>query len=518
MSIFLKLAIICLTYFVGRFLKDFLTLKCPYFFQILDVTTPSPFNLILSVVVPVWLTPFNRKTMYDFGSWSSLHKNKGDVVACVSPMSTQVIVADAQVAREITTTKKERFVKPKFSRNDMMEVNLFNVDGKVWKRHRKIMSYAFTERNNKMVVTETRKAVGEMMIELKNKAEQDGSVVVDISPYADKIALNVICSSSFGIPCSWNGTEEEEQSFIGALKSVLDSMPVALTMPRLIIKKWNPKLLADIKLYHKYINDKVAAARAEMTSSDGIIQSEGATIGDDLFSLLIKTSSLPDAGKTMLSLNDEELRGNIFLFLIAGQETSAHTLAFALGLLALYPDVQQKCLDEIKAVCGDHPIVFDDAVSLKYVDAVIRETLRLYPVVNEIVKKCAEDTEVVCDGNQSGQKLMIPKGSSVFLNIRGLQTNEKYWGKDAQDFRPERFLGEYNKDAFCAFSAGPRVCIGRRFATLELMTVLTTLVQNYSITPPEGATRESLLKPHVVLTMAPANAVNLKFTPRHVST
>jgi len=221
-------------------------------------------------------------------------------------------------------------------------------------------------------------------------------------------------------------------------------------------------------------------------------------------------------------LSRRELMGNIFVYLLAGHETTAHTLAFALGLLACYPDEQQKLYDHIQSVLGgNRPPTYEDVRNLTRPLAVMLETLRLFPPIIRMPKKAANDTTLsihVSSGEFEGQRksVFIPKGSYVFLNAIGMHYNPRYW-KDPYEFNPERFMSaDWNKDAFLPFSLGARACPGRRFAEVEGVCILTAIVMRYkielspeafTIIPGESprATRERLCKVGTGITLNPAH-------------
>ena len=138
--------------------------------------------------------------------------------------------------------------------------------------------------------------------------------------------------------------------------------------------------------------------------------------------------------------------------------------------------------------------------------AIMNETLRLYPIVTNIPKWAPYDT--VLDN-----RIFVPSGSIVNIHVTGIHYNEKYWGKNASEFIPERFLEDYNKDAFIPFSSGIRSCIGKRFAQIEFLSILTTLVQNFKITVANDNDKYNLLETETFLTLIPSKKVNLKFTP-----
>ncbi|CAB3258769.1 unnamed protein product [Arctia plantaginis] len=154
---------------------------------------------------------------------------------------------------------------------------------------------------------------------------------------------------------------------------------------------------------------------------------------------------------------DEELLEETLVMLLAGTDTSAVGLCFTICMLAQYPDVQEKVFQELQEVFGDseRQVVVEDLPRLKYLEAVFRESLRLNPPVPVIVRAINEDTKL-----PSG--VTLKKGCGFLALIWGLHRNPLYWGEDAEQFRPERFLEGHSRHpaAFVAFSHGPRNCLG----------------------------------------------------------
>jgi len=113
--------------------------------------------------------------------------------------------------------------------------------------------------------------------------------------------------------------------------------------------------------------------------------------------------------------------------------------------------------------------------------AIVYETLRMFPPVAGIPKQSEEDTTLLTS-NIKGDKLVIPvpKGTHLVISTPGLHYNPRYW-KDPHEFNPSRFLGEWDRDAFLPFSAGPRACLGKRFAEMEIVAVLCMIIPRYKI-------------------------------------
>ncbi|KZT50451.1 cytochrome P450 [Calocera cornea HHB12733] len=212
----------------------------------------------------------------------------------------------------------------------------------------------------------------------------------------------------------------------------------------------------------------------------------------DLFKLLIRANEEEEGREKKLS--DDELLSTTYVFLLAGHETTANTLAFACALLALNPRVQAALRAEADAVFP-HLRAPEDALAsyredmprLKYAEATFRETLRLFPAEVRLTKRAARDTTLRGTVLSTGEKydVPVPKGTIVWLDVWAVHTMTEWWGADADEFRPERFFDtddyKWPRDAYMPFSLGARSCIGARFATLEGMVILSHLVREYEI-------------------------------------
>jgi len=207
------------------------------------------------------------------------------------------------------------------------------------------------------------------------------------------------------------------------------------------------------------------------------------------------------------SLTDDELLSNTFNFLLAGHETTAHSLTFAMGLLALYPDVQRKMYEEALALWPNgspttaSPSSYKESMpKLQYTLAAFHETIRLFPAVRRLAKLVQSDATIKAHRFTTSaqgdidniQEFSVPltAGSMVMFDILGLHLNPMYWGRDAREFKPERFIDtdsyRWPRDAFVAFSAGVRNCIGQRFALTESVCMLANLVRNYELSVPDN--------------------------------
>jgi len=201
---------------------------------------------------------------------------------------------------------------------------------------------------------------------------------------------------------------------------------------------------------------------------------------DLLSGLITANDEFSDDGEQRLK--DEELIGNMFMFYLAGHETSGHTLSFALNMLAVHQEEQEALYQHIQSVLPDgRPPTYEDIPKLNRVTATLYETLRMFPLAPVIPRCCAEDTTFVI-GNKAGETKVFwaPAGSRIIIDVPGIHYNPRYW-EDPFSFKPERFLGEWNKDAFVPFSGGARACIGRGFFETTGLAILTMLIEHYRV-------------------------------------
>ncbi|KAM4813614.1 cytochrome P450 3A41-like [Urocitellus parryii] len=198
----------------------------------------------------------------------------------------------------------------------------------------------------------------------------------------------------------------------------------------------------------------------------------------DFLQLMIDSQNSQDK-EPYQGLSDLEIAAQSIIFILAGYETTSSTLSFIMYLLATHPDVQKKLQQEIdETLPNKAPVTYDVLFEMKYLDMVVKETLRLYPIIERIERVCKKDVEL--------NRVLIPKGTNVAIPIYCLHQNSTYW-PEPEKFYPERF-SKKNKDSinpyvYMPFGNGPRNCIGMRFALMSMKLALIRLLQNFSFHP-----------------------------------
>ena len=220
-----------------------------------------------------------------------------------------------------------------------------------------------------------------------------------------------------------------------------------------------------------------------------------ATMGD--MDLLLDAAD-PETGRAMTR---DELRDNLLTFIVAGHETTALTLAWALYLCAFDPGVQDRAAAEAQAVLGDRAATEADLPALPLIQRIVNEALRLYPPA-AFLSRTAQVADRLC-----GREVL--PGDTVMLPIYALHRHHLLWDRpDA--FDPDRFLTAPDRYAYLPFGAGPRICIGASFALHEAVIILSTLLARFRFHAIPGRNPQ----PRMILTLRPHGGVWLKVTPR----
>ncbi|XP_075550736.1 cytochrome P450 4V2-like [Dermacentor variabilis] len=207
------------------------------------------------------------------------------------------------------------------------------------------------------------------------------------------------------------------------------------------------------------------------------------------------------------TLSETEVRDEILGALEGGFDFTATGLVFALYLIGHHPEIQDKLRDEIDAAFGDDwekPLDHEAVKSLTYMDCVLKEALRLYPPAQLVGRLVTRDTKI---GNH-----VIPRGTLAIIALYFLHRHPRYI-KDPDCFIPERFMGAKSMStyAYVPFSAGPRNCLGQKFALREQKIILTHILRRFNVSSKVPMDKLELA---ISIVLNPVQGIELKFTPR----
>lgn len=305
---------------------------------------------------------------------------------------------------------------------------------------------------------------------------------VQTLPMMIEISFAVIVQSILG------GTDPRElDRLVAACKSFIESVNPLLLFTRrshiscLGLSPWDRFQRAKSRLFA--LIDQIIAGHRTASHQD-----------DDILSLLCQATY--EDGQPM---TQEHIRDELLTFLFAGHETTALTLTWAMYHLHRHPTTLSRLRDELDQTAGDPA----DLASAVYLKACIQETLRIHPIVTEVVRKLREPMQL--------DQYTIPEGFGVSpVTVLAHYNPQNYPQPD--EFRPERFLDKsYSPFCYMPFGGGHRRCIGAAFASYELAMVLGTLIKHFSFEPVDHS---KVVPVRRNVTMGPSSCVPLKISAR----
>ncbi|KAI1211629.1 cytochrome P450 [Annulohypoxylon truncatum] len=520
----------------------------------------SPWNRIGQIFNSIWVPMYKllpRKLWQDIEpilstNWQYEENHKlfaklGDTFLIVSPGMIICYSENAEVLHQVTS-KREAFPKPTeaYAILGQYGQNVLTLEGAAWRMHRKITSASFNEKNAALVFKES---IGQTEGLMNMWLGSDGlgnKTIKTLERDTASLTLNIIASIGFGLKILWPGQEYppdadprlakyatqgapegHTMTFVTALAHTLDYLILLLITPKWILRNIPSKtanLAAEaesnfVGYLNEFLQDKIEDVRNGDSTEQGL----------DIMGALVRTSygESPKNGSQIARLSDSEIIGNAFINIVAGHETTANIIHFAIIELATNPASQRRLQRDIDSILGDaDPKTWDYDAKLNpllgsMVGAAINETLRLVPPVVDIPKKITSPQGQSLTIN--GTQYPLPQNTTIGLVVVASQRSPRYWPTkqskisdsetDLDDFVPERWFqtesakvssatvegadtedfGGYAgsdtsaqlyhppRGSFIPFSDGARACLGRRIAIVELVAALAVIFQKYSI-------------------------------------
>ncbi|KAL2317509.1 hypothetical protein Fmac_031385 [Flemingia macrophylla] len=394
--------------------------------------------------------------------------------------------------------------------HDLLGHGIFNSDGETWLMQRKTAALEFTTRTLKQAMSRwVNRSIKNRLWCIMDKASKDHASV-DLQDLLLRLTFDNICGLTFGKDPETLSPELPDNPFALAFDTATEATMhrflypgVVWRLQKLLCIGSEKRLKESLRIVESYMNDAVAD-RKEAPS-------------DDLLSRFMKKR---DAAGNPFSAT--ALQRIVLNFVLAGRDTSSVALTWFFWLLTNHRSVEEKILDEIAAVLADtrggdrrrwteDPVDFGEAEQLVYLKAALAETLRLYPSVPQDFKQAVAD-DVLPDGT------VVPAGSTVTYSIYSAGRVETVWGDDCLEFKPERWLsagGERFEPPldgfkFVAFNAGPRTCLGKDLAYLQMKSVAAAVLLRYRLSLVPGHRVEQKMS----LTLFMKNGLRVFLHPR----
>ncbi|QDK40257.1 hypothetical protein DOM21_02055 [Bacteriovorax stolpii] len=289
----------------------------------------------------------------------------------------------------------------------------------------------------------------------------DSSFSLDLCEEMKLLTFKIACQTLLGSKLSHQDAKDVNAAVhytsIVTYKRIFQIFPIPYWVPTLTNLKFNRHYKNLDRIVKKLITEEQKNSKKDTNNSRPSVLQKLVHAKDD---------------ETNFSFSDEELRDEVLTMMLAGHETSAHTLTWIFGLLAKHKDIQEELYQEIMKSENVHPQNYMEEIKL--LRCVIFESMRLYPAFPVLSRKTAADVKL--------GKFDIPKNTNVVIPIYVMQRNSEYW-ENPSEFRPERFLNEANEKsyAFLPYSRGPRRCIAELFANTEMAIIVVLMLKRFSL-------------------------------------
>ncbi len=411
--------------------------------------------------------------------------NKWFIVSADQPTNLQLM--------KLHPTKFRHFKKISDILEEMGILGVFNAEGEVWKKHRKITSEALNVKNMPAyfpVVNDVTRRMLNKLLQLEATQSK-----IEVQALMMRLTVDITSTLAFGYPM--NTLENEHGLIQKQLEKIFPMinyrMNAPLPMWRLIKSKKDKELDKALDTIFKNIQDFIQQAKNRLNADPALKEKPS----NFLEALLVEQEK---EGR----FSDKEISGNVFTMLLAGEDTTSNSISWTLYYLAQHPEIVKQIRKEAIEVYGKGqlPESFEQLALLKYTDAVIQEALRLKPVAPLLYLQALEDIVV--------KDLHIEKGMTVMLQNKVAQTQPDNFG-DPDTFAPERWLPKaagcphnaaHKPEVIHVFGAGPRFCPGKNLAMQEMLCVISMICKNFDL---EFATDKNRITEVFAFTMYPKN-------------
>ncbi|CAB4280516.1 unnamed protein product [Prunus armeniaca] len=365
---------------------------------------------------------------------------------------------------------------------DLLGCGIFNVDGDLWSTQRKLASHEFSTKSLREFVVKTlEEEVEHRLIPLLEEAAESKSVL-DLQEILRRFAFDTVCKVSLGSDPFCLDLTRPVPPLVEAFDCASGISARRATAPLYLMWKVKRalnigsenKLKEAVKLVHGSVHE-IIQNKKKILEKD-----EGCESHDMLSRLLL-------AGH-----GEEVVRDMVISFILAGRDTTSAAMTWLFWLLSKHPSINHQIVNEVENVLGQNTstekLGFEDLQKMRFLRACLCESMRLYPPVPWDSKHAEVDT-VLPDGTWVG------KGDRVTYFPYGMGRMEELWGEDRFEFNPDRWFDiEHGCDdggvlksispyKFPVFQAGPRVCLGKEMAFIQMKYVMASVLRRFEIKP-----------------------------------
>jgi cytochrome P450 len=409
----------------------------------------------------------------------------GDITPLRLGLFPVTMLSSPELAHEVLVAQADAFVKSQgltlFAR-PLLGTGLLTSEPPFHRKQRRMMAPLFVQKRiatyADVMAARTRESAARML----------GAKSVDIASEMMRTTLEIVGKTLFDAEMGF------EASDIGAaltesMEQMMRSMTSIVPLPPIVPTPGNLRMRRSVARLDRTIYGLIAERRR--TAEDR----------GDLLGLLLAARD-EDEGSRM---DDRQIRDEAMTIFLAGHETTANAVTWALYLLARHPSIRADLEAEVDAVLGDRPPTFDDLKSLPLSLRILKETMRLFPPAYVLGRRAARDVDL--------HGYALKKGAIIMVNIAGIHRRPAPFA-DPERFDPSRFTPEREKAlprmSYLPFGAGPRICIGNNFALMEGQLMLATYAQHLRL----DLESDREVETDAMITLRPKGAIRARVIPR----
>ncbi|CAG9769276.1 unnamed protein product [Ceutorhynchus assimilis] len=426
----------------------------------------------IAQIAPEFLYGNIKKAVQEKSSFSELHRTfykqfklqkvqHGGIYLFYRPSWVPI---DLDLIKQMMTTDFEYFSSHGIYHhdNDWLSNNIFNLEGEHWKTVRSKLTPTFTSGKMKSMYVMLDKLSDRLETKIEEYCKKGQPV--EIKEHAACFGVDAIATCFFGLETDCLNYPDND--FRRAGKSIVEPRPIKFVLE--CFANWNLLGKLGYRFFPQNVTDlfvKIVRESTEFRKNDG-------TPRNDYLGLLLQL-------KDNNQFTEQEIAANMLAIYAAGFDTSSSTTSYLLYELAKHQDVQDKVREEIWRIGKRNPngkFTYDDLADMKYAEMCINETLRMYTPIPEVPRNSVKDYTI------PGTNQVISKGILVTIPVWSIHHDPDYYPNPEQ-FNPDNFLPENKASrhefSFFPFGGGPRLCIGYRFAMMQVKVNLIKQLRNY---------------------------------------
>eukprot|EP00029_Vermamoeba_vermiformis_P006084 TRINITY_DN2295_c0_g1_i1.p1 TRINITY_DN2295_c0_g1~~TRINITY_DN2295_c0_g1_i1.p1 ORF type:complete len:500 (-),score=122.27 TRINITY_DN2295_c0_g1_i1:29-1528(-) len=365
--------------------------------------------------------------------------------------------------------------------------------GDKWKFHRRLISPIFQSSNLQkidwIIIDKVNKLAGQWR---KLASANGGQVEVNSMVEFQNMTVDAVGKAAFGY--EFNALDGNNSELLRAFDLILSTIAHRIIFNLIPYWRWFPFIPANTRLRNaQELSESTMARMIEKRVEDYVRDKAAGNLKDeglDLMDLLLRASQENEDGKFSI----EDLYGECFTFVVAGNETTAISLTFLFNLLGNNLDEQAKLREHIRKAIGDKTPTINDLNNIPYLEMAIKESMRIFPVAYINRREAQEDMKI--------GDYVVPKGTSLIYSAQHVHNDERFWN-EPQRFNPERFSREEEEKrplhSFVPFGGGLRICVGKTFAMSEMKFATALLLRDFEFDSRKhgitGFVQEFVMKP-----------------------